>query len=145
MAKKSKSRQRRANSDAPNLQEKASNDIQDTDKSKQTEKEDYADNSFLPDKIPGAEDSISNHSTPKSNKITHGTGEADNRNAQEDTSYSFPMVHMKKPGGFNTVEGSNQTNLNPQNRQLKKSKIVKISPSSQQIAHNVTQHKFVQI
>ena len=56
------------------------------------------------------------------------------------------MVHMKKPSAFNTIESTNQPQSNtPGQRQLKKSKIVKIGPTSQIVAHNMTHHKFAQI
>ena len=74
--------------------------------SKPYEKEDYTENSFLPEKIPGAEESNSCEFSPKSNVVIDAaTG--DNRNVLEDTSYSFPMVHLKKPSGFNTVDTPN--------------------------------------
>ena len=108
MTKKSKSKPRRNTSETP-IQLENTNQS-DAENATPHEKEDYTENSILPDKIHGAEETNSADFTPKSNNIMTTNGDAaanDNQNQQEDTSYSFPMVHMKKPNAFNTIESAN--------------------------------------
>ena len=111
---------------------------------------------ILPDKISGADHSRDNsiepdEASPMSSNVLSQTqtaviGQLNNNKQAEDTSYSFPMVHMKRSSAFNTVTDASVSATTNQSvhmqRQMKKKVEIQAVPKA---AHSPGYDKFVSL